>query len=135
MTRVARASPSTSSETISSGLPALSTASSTGTLSAMAFGGMTLADLDAAARQERGLAADSLALLVKGMGQFNNKHGAAKKAGFLKDDVIVAIDDVKTRATEAEMIGQLLQTRMINEVVDVTVLRGAERVALKLPMQ
>ncbi len=107
----------------------------TWSMRAMAFGGMTLGDLDDAARKERGLAADSLALLVKGMGQFNNKHGAAKKAGFLKDDVIVAIGEVKARATEAEMIGQLLQTRMINEVVDVTVLRGNERVTLKLPMQ
>ena len=106
----------------------------TWSMRAMAFGGLTLVDLDDAARKERGLAADSLALFVKGMGQFN-KHGTAKKSGFLKDDVIVAVGDLKARATEAEMIGQLLQTRMINEVVDVTVLRGTERVTLKLPMQ
>ncbi len=107
----------------------------TWSMRAMAFGGMTLTDLDDAARKERGLAPDSLALLVKGMGQFNNKHGTAKKAGFLKDDVIVAIGAVQARATEAELIGQILQTRLINEVLDVVALRGGERVMLKLPMQ
>jgi hypothetical protein len=42
---------------------------------------------------------------------------------------------VKDRTAETEMIGQRLRTRMIDEVVDVAVLRGAERVTLKLPMR
>ena len=71
---------------------------------------------------------------VKGVGQYG-KHAAAKKAGFVKDDVIVAIDGVTTRTTEGELIGRLLQTRKAGESADVTVLRGSERVTLKLPMQ
>ena len=106
----------------------------TWSMRAMALGGLTLVDLDDAARKERGLAPDGLALFVKGMGQFN-KHAAAKKAGFLKGDVIVAVDDVKSRATEGELIGRLLQARKAGEVADVTVLRGTARVTLKLPMQ
>lgn len=106
----------------------------TWSMRAMAFGGLTLVDLEDAARKERGIAADKLALFVKGMGQFN-KHGTAKKVGFLKDDVIVAVNGFAARASEGEMIGRVLQTTKIGETVDVTVLRGSERVALKLPMQ
>ena len=107
----------------------------TWSMRAMAFGGMTLTDLDDAARKERGLAPDSLALLVKGMGQFNNKHGTAKKAGFLKDDVIVEFAGENSRLTEGELIGRVLATTKLGETVEVTVLRGRERMALKLPMQ
>ena len=39
------------------------------------------------------------------------------------------------RTTEGELIGRLLQTRKAGENVDVTLLRGAERVTIKLPMQ
>lgn len=106
----------------------------TWSMRAMAFGGLTLVDLDATGRKERGLPADALAMFVKGVGQFN-KHGAAKKAGFLKDDVIVGIDDLKGRMTEGELIGTLLQKHKAGEFADVTVLRGTERVSLKLPMQ
>jgi S1-C subfamily serine protease len=106
----------------------------TWSMRAMAFGGLTLVDLDDAARKERGLPADGLAMFVKNVGQYN-KHAAAKKAGFLKDDVIVAIDNLKGRTTEAELIGKLLQAHKAGEIADVTVLRGSERVNLKLPMQ
>jgi hypothetical protein len=106
----------------------------TWSMRAMAFGGLTLVDLDDAARKERGISADAIALFVKGMGQFN-QHGTAKKAGFLKDDVLVAVNGFVARASEGEMIGQLLQTTKIGETIDVVVLRGSERVTLKLPMQ
>ena len=62
-------------------------------------------------------------------------HAAAKKAGVQKDDVIVAIDGFSARATESGLIGRLLQTRKAGEVVAMTVLRGSERVDIKLPMQ
>jgi serine protease Do len=106
----------------------------TWSMRAMAFGGMSLVDLDEGARKQRSLGNDAMALHVKGLGQFG-KHAAAKKAGFLKDDVIVAIDGMTKRTTEGELIGTLLQTRKAGEFAEVTVLRGNERVALKLPMQ
>jgi S1-C subfamily serine protease len=106
----------------------------TWSMRAMALGGMILADLDDAARAERGLDNRSLALLARGVGQ-NGKHATAKKAGFLKDDVIVAVDGRTERIGEGELIGRLLQTRKAGENVDVTVLRGGERRTLQLPMQ
>ena len=106
----------------------------TWSMRAMAFGGMTLVDLDDAARKARGVGASAMAMYVKGLGQYG-KHAAAKKAGFMKDDVIVAIDGRSTRTTEGELIGHLLQTRKAGEFADVTVLRGTERLTLKLPMQ
>jgi hypothetical protein len=106
----------------------------TWSMRAMASGGLVLEDPDNAMRETRGLGQESLALLVKGMGQFN-KHGTAKKVGFLKDDVIVAFAGHEARATEGEIIGRVLAKTKIGETVDVTVLRGSERVTLKLPMQ
>jgi hypothetical protein len=100
----------------------------------MALGGMSLVDLDDAGRKGRGLPDNAMALYVKGLGQFG-KHAAAKKAGFAKEDVIVGIDGMNTRITEGELIGRLLQSRKAGELVDVSVLRGSERLTLKLPMQ
>ena len=106
----------------------------TWSMRAMAFGGLTLVDLGDAARATRGIAKDAMAMHVKGVGQYN-KHGAAKKAGFLKDDVIVGIDDLRGRITESELIGTLLKKHKAGESADVNVLRGTERMTLKLPMQ
>lgn len=106
----------------------------TWSMRAMTLGGLVLVDLDDAARRERGLGVDGLALFVKGLGQVG-KHGAAKKAGFQKDDVLVAIDGLTTRTTESALIGRLLAQRKAGESVAVTVRRGAERVTLQLPMQ
>ena len=106
----------------------------TWSMRAMAFGGMSLVDLDDTARKQRALNNEVMALHVKGLPNFG-KHAAAKKAGFMKDDVIVAIDGMTKRTTEGELIGTLLQTRKAGEFADVTVLRGTERLTLKLPMQ
>jgi hypothetical protein len=106
----------------------------TWSMRAMAFGGLTLVDLDDATRKERGFAPDAMALHVKAVGQYN-KHAAAKKAGFLKDDVIITVDGNTARTSEGELIGNLLQTRKAGETADLTVVRAGERVSLKLPMQ
>jgi len=106
----------------------------TWSMRAMALGGLVLVDLDDAARRERGLAPDGLALFVKGLGQAG-KHGAAKRAGFQKDDVIIAIDGVTARTTESALIGRLLAQRQAGESVAVIVRRGAEQQTLQLLMQ
>ncbi len=106
----------------------------TWSMRAMAFGGLNLGELDDAARRSRGLGSDGLALLVKGLGQFG-KHGTAKKSGFEKDDVLVEFAGEKSRLTEGELIGRVLTKTKLGETVDAVVLRGTERVALKLPMQ
>ena len=100
----------------------------------MAFGGLVLEDLPDDVRASRGLKKDDFAMLVKSVGQYG-KHAAAKKAGFQKDDVIVGLAGLKTRHTEGELLGALLQKHFPGEEVKATVLRGQERVELKLPMQ
>jgi type II secretory pathway component PulC len=73
-------------------------------------------------------------LRVKGVGQYG-KHAAAKNAGFQKEDVIVAIAGMQTRLTEGQYLGRILQAHQAGAKLDTTVLRGEQRVELKLPMQ
>ncbi len=100
----------------------------------MATGGLVLRDLGDAERTQRAVGSDKLALFVSGLGQYGI-HGAAKKAGFLKEDVIVELDGRSDRITEGELLGFLLQNHQSGEIVKATVLRGSERVELSLPMQ
>jgi hypothetical protein len=100
----------------------------------MTQGGLVLEDLSDTVRSTRGLEKNKMALLVKSVGQYG-KHAAAKNAGFKKDDVIVELDGLSQRLTEGEMIGRLLQKTRPGEKLKTTVLRGAERVELSLPMQ
>lgn len=101
---------------------------------ALATGGLLLEELPEVERQARGIATDKLALRVKHVGQYG-KHAAAKKAGFAKDDVLVEADGRFGRMTEGELIGTLLRKRPAGDKVNMTVLRGTERVSLVLPMQ
>ncbi len=103
-------------------------------LRGMAAGGLLLADLTDAERDARKIDHDSMALLAKHVGQYGI-HAAAKNAGFLKDDVIVAIDGMTKRTSETELLGQLLTKHAPKETVKATVLRGDNRVDLTLPMQ
>jgi hypothetical protein len=101
---------------------------------AMALGGLVLEDLGNEERTRRNLKSDGLALLVKHAGEYG-EHAAAKKAGFRKDDVLVAVDAITRRATESELLGELLQNHRPGEKVKTTVLRADERIELSLPMQ
>jgi serine protease Do len=100
----------------------------------MATGGLVLEDLAAPEREQRKLEATKLALFVKFVGQYN-QHAAAKKAGFQKEDIIIALDGKSERLTEGQLMGKLLQTKMPGEKVSATVLRGTETLELMLPMQ
>ena len=100
----------------------------------MAQGGLVLEDLADEERGKRSLDVKQMALVVKSVGQYG-KHAAAKNAGFQKEAVIVRIDGSSARTTEGELIGHLLQKHAPGELVNATVLRGAQRVDLSLPMQ
>jgi serine protease Do len=103
-------------------------------LRAMAAGGLNLVDLTEEERKQRGLGTDGMALWVKGLGMYG-PHAAAKKAGFQKDDVLVEVAGIKAHITESRLHGHLIQEHQQGEQVPVTVLRGGQRVELKLPMQ
>ena len=101
---------------------------------AMCFGGLVLEDLTDAERAQRKLPNEGLALFVKHVGEYN-QHAAAKKAGFKKEDVILDVAGLSSRMTEGQMMGTLLQKYQKGEKVQMTVLRGQEKVTLSMPMQ
>jgi serine protease Do len=101
---------------------------------AMATGGLQLEELPDAERSAKALAADSMALRVKHVGEYG-KHAAAKRAGFQKEDVLVAVGSWNKRMSEGELIGRLLLAHPAGTAVNATVLRGGQRLELKLPMQ
>jgi len=100
----------------------------------MALGGLVLKELDEAARSQLALPDAALALRVDYVGQYG-EHAAAKKAGFKKEDILVSCDDLTQRMSESDLLRNLLQKRMPGSRVPVTVLRGAEKVTLELPLQ
>ena len=101
---------------------------------AMAFGGMSMEDLDDDERSRQDLPLESLALRIKHVGQYG-PHAAAKKAGFLTGDLIVQIAQLKLRLTESALIGHLLQHHFPSEKLTTEVFRNGKRLSLLLPQQ
>jgi hypothetical protein len=99
----------------------------------MALGGLLLEDLSDQQRKERGLDSDTLALRAKHVGEYG-AHAVAKNAGFRKEDVIIGVNGSTDRWSETEMIAAAL-SKPKGEKLEVTILRGKERLDLKLPVQ
>ena len=76
---------------------------------------------------------DPRALRVKHVGEYG-EHAAAKRAGFQKGDVFMSLDGGRVPPTESLLLEQMLK-KPRGSSVDVTVLRGEEKVQLKLPIQ
>jgi hypothetical protein len=112
----------------------ISTRHGTWPMRAMATGGMQLTELSDADRAKRGIDPNGLALVVKFLGA-SGPWGAAKAAGFQKDDVLVAVEGIPSRATESELIGRLLLAHPGKAQVKTTVMRGEKKIDLLLPMQ
>lgn len=103
-------------------------------LRGMATGGLRLIDASDEERTAASLDANSLALRVDFVGQYN-KHAAAKKAGFQVGDILTSVDGITGRMDEGELMGRLLQTRLPGDKVEVSLRRGTDTLTLKLPMQ
>ena len=101
---------------------------------AMVGGGMKMEDLSDEERQKRGLDKDGLAFQIVHVGQYG-RHAAAKRAGFLKDDILIEVDGITERLTESQYFGILLQRHPGKASLDAVVLRKGKRVELKFPMQ
>ena len=67
-------------------------------------------------------------------GQYG-EHAVAKKAGVLKDDIVVAFDGQKQRMTETELLAYALQQKRPGDEVPVTVWRNGERLDVKIRLQ
>ena len=95
---------------------------------------MLLEDMTDMDREKAALPAADLALRVKHVGEYG-AHAAAKQAGFLKGDVIVAVAGRTDRFTEGALMAWLVNEKRVGDEVPVTVLRGKDRVDLLLPIQ
>jgi hypothetical protein len=100
----------------------------------MGTGGLLMENLAAAERKKSKLAGDRLALFIKHVGQYG-AHAAAKRAGFRKGDIIVAVNGKNGAMTETDFLAYVLQNHKPGERVPVTVLRAGKEVKLQLPMQ
>lgn len=103
-------------------------------LRGMATGGMRLIDASDAERAAASLDANSLALRVDFVGQYN-KHAAAKKAGFQVGDILTSVDGMTNHMDEGELMGRLLQKSRPDDEVEVILQRGSDQLTLRLPMQ
>lgn len=100
----------------------------------MVTGGLRLREATEAVRQRAGLGPEQMGLLVQHAGEYG-EHGAAKRAGFRRDDLIVAVAGKTERLTESQLIGWLLQNQSAGASIPATVWREGERLQLALPMQ
>ncbi|MFN7735233.1 MAG: Trx7/PDZ domain-containing (seleno)protein [Pirellula sp.] len=101
---------------------------------AMALGGMHLKSLDDTKRKSLGLQSQELGLVVHGLGEYG-EHAAAKRAGFHKGDVIVALEGIHAPIDESRLIGTLLLSHVTPTQLSATVLRNGERLNLQWPIQ
>lgn len=108
--------------------------SSTWGLRRMATGGMLLEELPAEERNKLGVPATGMALRAKHVGQFG-PHAAAKQAGFLQGDVLVAFDGKSNFKRETDLIAYSLTTHASGDKVEVSIIRDGKKLNLTLPMQ
>jgi hypothetical protein len=106
---------------------------STWELRRMGSGGLLLTDLGAEERKTHYLPDDALALFVKHVGEYG-AHAAAKRAGFQKGDIIVALNGGRDHLTEGQFLEHTLALRPGTRIT-ATVLRDGKEVELKLPLQ
>ncbi len=111
----------------------ISTRVGTWQMRAMALGGLVLRSLSDEERTQRRLLPDALGLRVHGLGDYG-PHGAAKSAGFRKEDILISVEGIVGPLTEGELIGRLLTAHPTKGSVPAVVLRGDEKVKLSLPM-
>ena len=100
----------------------------------MLTGGMLLEDVPDEERAKLGLDKTSMALRAKHVGQYG-EHAVAKNAGFVKDDLIVAVAGRSVRTSESALFASLAKTTKPGDKVAVTVLRDGKKTELTLLMQ
>jgi hypothetical protein len=84
------------------------------------------------AKATRGLAADAMALEVKGM--FGKNAPLIQKAGLKVGDVIVAVDGQSGVMSESEFLVNLRTKHGPKDAIKLTILRGSERQELSVPL-
>ncbi len=100
----------------------------------MAFGGMKMDVLPDADRTKINIPAGQMALKLAHVGQYG-EHALAKKAGFIKDDIIVSVDGRKDFLTESQLFTYLLQNKRPGSKVPAVVMRNGQQLNLQIPTQ
>lgn len=98
------------------------------------LGGMRLDTLPDDLREELKIPKGELALKAKWVGQYN-EHAVAKRAGFVKDDIILAIDGDRSPITESRLMAKFVQTKRPGDKITMTVLRGQQRLEFTFAQQ
>lgn len=99
----------------------------------MGFGGMFPVDMTDDERRAKGISNRAMALRLQHVGQYG-EHAVAKRAGFVKGDIITAFDGITTRKTETELLAYILQQKKRGERVTVSLLRGDRKMEKTLPI-
>ena len=94
--------------------------------------GVKFDPLPDAERKSRGIDADRLALVVKGL--FGRGGPKVREAGLRMNDIVVAIDDKTKAMTESDFLAYLRLNHGPQDSVQLTVLRNGRRQELVIPM-
>ncbi len=92
----------------------------------MGTGGMLLEEVPARERRRLRIGANELALRAKHVGQ-HGEHATAKRAGFRKGDIIVAVDGRTEPMRESDLFAYAVQQKKKGDTLKLTVLRYGER--------
>jgi serine protease Do len=107
---------------------------STWDLRRMALGGMVLEPATASERALAAVAEDALALRVESAGE-HGEHATARKTGFLPDDIVVAIDGLRSPMSEGQVLAHLLSRHKKGSKVPFVVIRDGKRLEFQLVQQ
>ena len=100
----------------------------------MGLGGLWLEELTGEQRAGSKLPGDVMALRVRHVGEYG-EHAVAKRAGFLKGDILVSFDGQTGKMSETDLLAYTMQRKRPGDEVDVTVLRNGKRETLRFAMQ
>ncbi len=100
----------------------------------IALGGLRLEDVPEAERRKRGIADGAIALRVDYAGKFG-KYGAARRAGFREDDVLISFDGRSRGWREQDLFFHVLKTKKKGDRIPVTILRGDREMELVITVQ
>jgi serine protease Do len=71
---------------------------------------------------------------VEHVGQYND-HAVAKRAGFLKDDILTAFDGKEDLLRETDLFAYVMRERPKGSIIDVSILRKGQRQTLRFKLQ
>ena len=97
----------------------------------MGLGAMFLKPLTAEQRAEQKLPAGSMALRAEHVGQFA-PHDVAKKAGVVKDDVLISFNGRTDFTRETDLLAYALNELPVGSKVPAVLLRDGKKIEVEL---